>query len=324
MKVGVCGHYNDEVGKVMHSELESYTRLRELRLVALRAAQNAQIPSPAIPQQGSQPQTTPVPAPALKHQVRQPQDQQIGFSSKPQPAAPQPSMSKTPSNVDPIYAHLNPETLQRFQNDVAQVEEKYGRLMRQALKMQEPEKSREMAKWKNCYNTKQSVTRKKYGIRLREKRTVYEIEAERRRLLGDDGPELWAEMERSAKRVRTDDMPSSQADSPSVRGNSMVQPTQIETPRKRVALADMGGLSGSVGSAEMTDPTALLTSSQPRGLAHLEQTRASMPQSQLPPGATLDDPMSIAEDSHGENPNHGQGNHSNQSDDGDSSEPVTD
>lgn len=238
----------------------------------------------------------------LKAEVRQFANQQHAFHPQPQ-GAPQPQSTPQPrstSKDDNAYAHLNPDALKRFKTEVQQAEEKYGKLMREALLMSEPERSKEMAKWKNCYNTKQSMTRKKYGIRLREKRTQDEIDAERRRLLGDNGPEKWLEMERSAKRPRTDGGPSSKNASPLPSSSSTPQPSQSLTPRKRVALADMGGLSGSVGSAETTDPTTLMTSNEPRGLTHLQQSQAQANGSpaQLPK-STQDVPMTLQDDGSG-------------------------
>lgn len=312
LKVGVCGQYDEETNKIMAAELKNYVDLRESRKQAMAAQ-----PAHRIVPQASQPQH---PGPALKPQVTQAANQFTTFRANPQ-TTPKPRTPKqTPDTEGDIYAHLNPATLQRYHEDVARTEEKYGTLMRQALTMAEPERSKEMSKWKNCYNTKQSTTRKRYGIKLREKRTQEEIDAERRRLLGENGPEQWLEMERAAKRPRTDSGPSSQAGTPLRGPDSTPQPTQTDTPRKRVALADMGGLSGSVGSAEMTDPTAFLSSSQPRGLTQLQQARTETPQ--MSGWASQENPVTINEDSQSEGPAQGQGQNqdskSSESEDSDS------
>jgi hypothetical protein len=146
-----------------------------------------------------------------------------------------------------------------------EAEEKYGGLMRDAMLLDEPERSKRLASLKNSYNTKQSTTRKKYGIRLRERRTRGEIEAEEARLFNSpsgngtptNGTPAPGDVSRPKKRPRTDEaeaVPSSSG----MNGNQ-------ESPQKRVPRAEMGGgLSGSQATAELTDPTAHLNPPQPR------------------------------------------------------------
>ncbi|QGI75973.1 unnamed protein product [Fusarium fujikuroi] len=208
------------------------------------------------------------------------------------------------SGRDP-YAHLSPEDLERFNHIMKRAEEKYGGQMKEAALLPEPERSKKLASLKNSYNTKQSTTRKKFGIRLRERRTRGEIEAEEARLIGTPSgtatPPATAASDgdtRSRKRARTDDgqLPSSSA----------TNRTQ-ESPQKRVPMSQMGGLSGSSATAELTDPTAYLNPAQPRYapaktaalggqsgvLGSVERTRSSM-------GGTLDDPMPIDDDDNSE------------------------
>ncbi|KAF5544129.1 hypothetical protein FMEXI_6765 [Fusarium mexicanum] len=203
------------------------------------------------------------------------------------------------------YAHLSPEDLKRFNDIMKNAEEKYGGQMKEAALLDEPERSKRLASLKNSYNTKQSTTRKKFGIRLRERRTRGEIEAEEARLIGTPSgtatPPATAASDgdiRSRKRARTDDdqLPSSSA-------TNRAQ----ESPQKRVPMSEMGGLSGSLATAELTDPTAYLNPAQPRYvpqktaalggqsgvLGSAERTRPSM-------GGTLDDPMSIDDDDNSE------------------------
>ncbi|KAF5967456.1 hypothetical protein FBULB1_11205 [Fusarium bulbicola] len=203
------------------------------------------------------------------------------------------------------YAHLSPEDLKRFNDIMKNAEEKYGGQMKEAALLDEPERSKKLASLKNSYNTKQSTTRKKFGIRLRERRTRGEIEAEEARLIGTPSgtatPPATAASDgdiRSRKRARTDDdqLPSSSA-------TNRAQ----ESPQKRVPMSEMGGLSGSSATAELTDPTAYLNPAQPRYvpqktaalggqsgvLGSAERARPSM-------GGTLDDPMSIDDDDNSE------------------------
>ncbi|KAF9769413.1 hypothetical protein IL306_013172 [Fusarium sp. DS 682] len=205
------------------------------------------------------------------------------------------------SGRDP-YAHLNPEQLKEFNNIMKRAEEKYGGLMKAAMLLSEPERSKKLASLKNSYNTKQSTTRKKFGIRLRERRTRGEIEAEEARLIGTPSGTATPSQAtaasdsnfRSKKRARTDDeqLPSSNV----TNGNQ-------ESPQKRVPVSEMGGLSGSSATAELTDPTTYLNPAQPRyappkavalsnpprALASLERTRRSIE-------GTREDPMSIDDD----------------------------
>ncbi|KAF4981131.1 hypothetical protein FZEAL_3001 [Fusarium zealandicum] len=174
---------------------------------------------------------------------------------------------QTPSSTssrDP-YGHLTEATRNRFEEEMRQAEEKYGKLMREATMMAEPERTRQLASLKNSYNTKQSVTRKKYGIRLRERRTKAEIAAEQNRLLGppSDSATPRESEPHPRKRARTEMEGPSPSPSPSP---SMPNGSQGESPRKRVPVSEMGGLSGSSATAELTDPTAFLSPSQPRYL----------------------------------------------------------
>ncbi|KAF4418063.1 hypothetical protein FACUT_11870, partial [Fusarium acutatum] len=208
------------------------------------------------------------------------------------------------SGRDP-YAHLSPEDLKRFNDIMKNAEEKYGGLMRDAALLDEPERSKRLASLKNSYNTKQSTTRKKFGIRLRERRTRGEIEAEEARLIGTPSgtatPPATAASDgdiRSRKRVRTDD--------DQLRSSSATNRTQ-ESSQKRVPMSEMGGLSGSSATAELTDPTAYLNPAQPRYappktaalggqsgvLGSAERTKPSM-------RGTVDDPMSIDDDDNSE------------------------
>jgi hypothetical protein len=177
------------------------------------------------------------------------------------------------------YAHLRPEKKQELDAEMRKTEEYYGGLMREAMNLPEPEKSKQLGALKNRYNTKQSVTRKKYGIRLRERRSKAEINAERIRLFGTlDGPSLSGHDTGTPpyKRPRVDEAGASTTTQPS--------DSQANTPRKRVPVRDMGGLSGSqAATAEMNDPTAMLNPVQPR------QVLAS--------SGTQEDPMSIDDES---------------------------
>lgn len=197
---------------------------------------------------------------------------------------------------DDPYAKLTPQERLRFEADMRKAEEKYGGLMQEAMKLPPAEREEELVKLKNSYNTKQSVTRKKYGIRLRVRRTQAEIEAERSRLFGASGGRSSSDTaghQPTQKRARTgtDGQASAQQAGYPDGGR------EGSTPRKRPALADVsGGLTGVSATAEHTDPTAFLTPSKSRSIAQVAQPQVDAPR------GTCDDPMQI-DDSGGSDDN---------------------
>jgi hypothetical protein len=278
-KSNVCGNHSRENAE----------KMRKL-LLALRP-ENPQPPVPDASTQITHIPYTQVPIPST-------QPQTAWAHSTPSHPAGTPSRD---SGRDP-YAHLSPEDLNRFNDIMKSAEAKYGGLMKDAMLLDEPERSKRLASLKNSYNTKQSTTRKKFGIRLRERRTRGEIEAEEARLIGTPSgtatpPQATATSDgdfHSRKRARTDDdqLPSSSA----------INRTQ-ESPQKRVPVSEMGGLSGSSATAELTDPTAYLNPAQPRYALSKAAARGDQPKafgsaerSRTSMGGTLDDPMSIDDD----------------------------
>ncbi|KAL7945967.1 hypothetical protein V8C42DRAFT_322097 [Trichoderma barbatum] len=186
--------------------------------------------------------------------------------------------SPSPSINNP-YAKLSPEERVKFDAEMKGVDDYYGRLMREANEKLPPgQREEELAKLKNRYNTKQSNTRKKYGIRLRERRANADVDRS------------WnagsADYAHSAKKARVD---SGQARPP------QAFPQVRVSPRMRVPLSEMGGLSASSATAELVDPTASTNSRPPPPV-----DSQSPPAGQgAPPGTyqgTPDDPMQIDDD----------------------------
>lgn len=90
--------------------------------------------------------------------------------------------SGTPGAGDP-YAHLSPAQMSAMQEELRQAEIKYGDRLRQAQSIvDEAERKTRIDALGNSYGTKQSMIRKKYGVRLRTRRTKAEIEAEKERI----------------------------------------------------------------------------------------------------------------------------------------------
>ncbi|KAK0761081.1 hypothetical protein N5P37_006025 [Trichoderma harzianum] len=179
----------------------------------------------------------------------------------------------SPSTNDP-YAKLTPENRAKFNAEMKEVEERYGRLRKDAEALPAGQREEELAKIKNRYNTKQSNTRKKYGIRLRERRTNADMERS------------WnADQAHSVKKARVDD------------GQARPTSNQVmESPRRRVPLAEMGGLSASSATAELVDPTASSTNPRPPPPAYGQPAAVVHG---VPLGTyqgTPDDPMQIDDD----------------------------
>jgi hypothetical protein len=203
-------------------------------------------------------------------------------------AAATPGSSSSSIAADP-YGHMTEQQLQAMNDELHQAEEKYApRFAEASLIPDENARKARLEGLRNSFGTKQSMIRKKYGVRLRERRTKAEIMAERERLgiqkaerervkRGPTGaaygssPSTSAEPtsrpavasgwtaantpranatweEHDAKRRRMDDGGNYQTPY-----NSMADGTPS---RKPLSVSEMGGgLSGSAATAAMHDPT---------------------------------------------------------------------
>ncbi|RSL46742.1 hypothetical protein CEP53_010217 [Fusarium sp. AF-6] len=284
-KSNVCGTYNAETGEQMRN-----------LLAAFRQQSGSGQHTPAAP--------TPPPQPLQARNVvmSQPPPQSTPNASSHLTWTASPQPSGTPSR-DP-YAHLTEQKRIEFETKMKEAEERYGKMMRDAMELPEAERGIRLASLKNSYNTKMSTTRKKYGIRLRERRTREQIAAEQARIMGPSSNSATPTRDsepRPNKRPRTD------TGEPAATGGP--NGTQ-ESPRKRVPVSEMGGLSGSQATAELTDPTAHLNPTQPRYVPPKSLAGTGRPQSKMGetpdsarPGTsaslagTQEDPMSIDDDS---------------------------
>ena len=275
MKSAVCGKYAEETSRAIRKELEHYS---------IQARQGRAAPTLQDSTAG--------------HVAAAPG--QLSASDLEQAQALR--LAPTINGHDP-YAHLSEAERRSYLQEQADAEEYYGALMREAMALPEPMRSDRMGRLKNSYSTKQSTTRKKYGIRLRERRTREDIEAERIRLLRrPDANEVWLEHKDGSQQASEQGTPRPSHDggmAAAARFGQQQQQQQNppESQRTRVPLSEMGGLAGSAASAEMTDPTAYITPSQPRGIAQLNQSqpRAAPARPQQPSGGTQDDPMELDE-----------------------------
>jgi len=285
----VCGEYSDAVKEAVLAELRS----KKFLPVGHGTGPPTGTPAPAqTPPAPRAPASTPALSSDIRHANMGHTPGHLAALARegrsPATWTP-PSRGAVSSPVDDPYAKLTPEQRRDFEYDMRQAEEKYGGLMMEAMKLPEAEREKELAKLKNSYNTKQSTTRKKYGIRLRQRRSVAEVEAERTRLLGPAKDVAWPASTPSKRPYPDDEGPATahQGHEPQSGGS---------TPRrKRVPVNEMGGgLASAAATAEHTDPTAYLTASQPRFPAMSQTQRPQLHGS----GAkgTPDDPMEIDDD----------------------------
>lgn len=220
-----------------------------------------------------------------------PQKATTAHENESQPQASQPSQESgafTAANATPgstgkipdAYAHLAPQDRRSLEEEMATAEAHYGGLIQKAMELPQPQRDEEVAKLKNSFNTKQSTTRRKYGVKLRERRSKAEIEAQRERLLTVGAGEKRRRRQEpltgqtglgsEPKRARLD-----QGGSSVNVERSNASKSAADSPRKRVMLADMGGLGPSAATAEHTDPTVDVPSrTQPQTQAYARpQTR---------------------------------------------------
>lgn len=91
-------------------------------------------------------------------------------------------LGRTASGADP-YAHLTPEQRASLNEELRQAEITFAERFRQADAIKDPNERRvRLDGLRNSFGTKQSIIRKKYGVKLRERRTKAEIDAERARM----------------------------------------------------------------------------------------------------------------------------------------------
>lgn len=162
-----------------------------------------------------------------------------------------------PSSGNDPYAHLNPTTRAKMDEEMKEAEQKYAPRIKAAEALTDPKERRtQLTNLNNSFSTRQSGIRKKYGVRLRVRRTRAEIDAQNRRM----GISTAMGTTTSAAQSEADD--SGPPPAKRQRADEPVIP--------RVATADIsGGLSGTAATPAMTDPT--------RSFASPSQTRAQQP-----------------------------------------------
>lgn len=191
------------------------------------------------------------------------------------------SKAFSPSAADP-YGHLTEEQMAALNAELLQAEEQYSGRFREAEAIADPEQRRSrLDSLRNTFGTKQSMIRKKFGVRLRERRTRAEIQAERERMGrnrlksearisgGEESPapapstaSAW-----TAASSRTDPTDLADNATPSLKrrrvdeGNEYSVRQQTGPTTKVSEMA--GGLTASSATAAVHDPTLPPPSSQP-------------------------------------------------------------
>jgi hypothetical protein len=276
VKSQVCGTYSDShVNAIMPTLAEFYRKLASAPVSSVRNKNSADSTQTSHGNSG-----------VIKSK-----------SSPPLPSTP------TDKTQDP-YAHLSSERKKELKSALAMAEAHYGGLMRQAQGLNQPQKAEEMAKLKNSLNTKLSTTRKKFGVRLRERRTKSEVDADHKRITADEAVGVEGEPARlqrpstsepaavpepAAKKKRLNENGESAPNPP-----ADMSPT-TDLPRKRIPQAEIGGLGVSPGTAEHTDPTSAQgPSSQFMNGKMPDIAKTSMV---LQTGAALNDPLQLSDTS---------------------------
>ncbi|KAI0143594.1 hypothetical protein GGR57DRAFT_483355 [Xylariaceae sp. FL1272] len=185
-------------------------------------------------------------------------------------------------DIDDPYSHLNAKRKAELDEELRQAEINYAPRFKEAEEIPDlAERKLKVAGLQNSFSTKQSIIRKKYGVRLRNRRTKAEIDEERSRLgLKEAHSPPSSNYETPSKRQKTDlNYPSSQ---PFPSSSASIQPPP--TPSNHMSVSEMGsGLGGTNATAAMSDPT--LRPPLPLPLPHpaLPQTMTSpVPSPQLP------------------------------------------
>ncbi|KAH7035249.1 uncharacterized protein B0I36DRAFT_90081 [Microdochium trichocladiopsis] len=158
--------------------------------------------------------------------------------------------STPPSSSDP-YAHLTPQARARMNEEIRQAELTFAPRIKEAEAITNPaERKTRLANLNNSFSTRQSVIRKRYGVRLRIRRTRAEIEAQN------------ARMGISNTTSETDDPPSHKRQRVDGVNTASASPLPSSGPPiPRVATADISaGLGGTAATPATMDPTRGFTS----------------------------------------------------------------
>ncbi|KAF2967102.1 hypothetical protein GQX73_g6502 [Xylaria multiplex] len=173
---------------------------------------------------------------------------------------PIPIQTPSPSQGDP-YRHLTPQRRAELDDELRQLELSYVPRFKEAEEMADLMARRaKLDSLHNTFSTRQSSIRKKYGVRLRVRRTRAEINEERSRMGLKHSTSATAETP-SAKRQRSDDGSNNLGQSYVSRSPQARTPNP-PTNHLPVSQMNNSGLGGSIATAATTDPTVSVAPNQ--------------------------------------------------------------
>lgn len=177
----ICGNFNQP------------RRLTRSPAASTPTTPKATQPAPMTP--ASAPTSTPTLIPTPKSTPASTQPVAPPSSSGSGPRMGTPGLHTPAGAVADPYAHLSPEQLAAMQEELRLAELSYGERFRQANAIPDAaERKTRLDGLANSFGTKQSLIRKKYGVRLRMRRTKAEIQAERDRMQYKTAAELAADI----------------------------------------------------------------------------------------------------------------------------------
>ncbi|KAJ2901547.1 hypothetical protein MKZ38_001680 [Zalerion maritima] len=216
------------------------------------------------------------------------------------PRDPLPANTSSPATNTPVsngkysssYDHLSPANKNALIDELRQAELKYGERIKVVEAIADPEhRLNRLEAIKNGFSTKQSMIRKKYGVRLRERRSKFQMDQERSRL-GIQTASMMsnAAIQKAMAEIKDGSSPApdgarqasgwTAANAQSAPGEDTHSnkrqraasgsvttsfPSHEEYPRRRgLAVTEMGGgLGNSTATVSMQDPTTMMNTEPP-------------------------------------------------------------
>ena len=194
------------------------------------------------------------------------------------------SASKASPSGDP-YGHLSEEQMSALNAELLQAEQQYAGRFLEAEAIADPEQRRvRLESLRNTFGTKQSMIRKKFGVRLRERRTRAEIQAERERM---GRPGLKPETTGSSQSPAPTQQPTSTASTSAWTAANKAVPTDLtddSTPSLKRRRVDEGNEYVSPYPQQQTGPTTKV--SEMAGGLGASNATAAVHDPTLPPSST--------------------------------------
>ncbi|KAK3306855.1 uncharacterized protein B0T15DRAFT_155596 [Chaetomium strumarium] len=182
-----CGQgFTSVDGLQAHLDMKICGNFGQPLRISVPSMRTASVPAPPPLPQPSSPAILPSASsrtsPTNGYSRAQPQSTPGHPSLASRAAAATPGSSHSPIAADP-YAHLSQQDMDAMNEELRRAELKYAPRFAEAEKIADENLRRARIEGlRNSFGTKQSMIRKKFGVRLRERRTKAEIMAERERM----------------------------------------------------------------------------------------------------------------------------------------------